>query len=502
LKAQLSGCQVVLTWNDNATNESGYKVWMAGLGLPPRLIATLEAGPATGAVWFQFQAPPPGFFSFWVEAYNFYRAQPSNIAWVYNGNLHCSSPLATELQVELMDLTVDGGYDRVYCYASFEGAPEMRIPEDDSTFVRISGGKGDVATWDATSRIFVIPIPADGALSLEGECWGWWGKSLTKLGVFKDSTTIDQWNGAPRSLTGSPFTIRYSVKIAGEMLARGRVTYQDPTLPQPYNVRETVDGSPALSEHILRVLRWQWNGDENKINGFAVFLDGKPYKTVQGVRERTTDVKLSIRCGTRVRWQVAAISGSVLSRLSAPYEYEQQPCPVFAEVTFEKVRLTSIEEDVRWPVFEYFCSDRNAFNEVYYQIWAVGAVPKIKYFYKPGRDVTMWLGPTYTKIKCGTYTFKYLAEGSEWKEIHNYDTPDTIVVPIGPSTERLQFGAEFWDYDESPGDDDRIARFTKIIVMPYSQWVGYDSKFEFSPIDYGGADRLYVRVRGFQKIIR
>jgi len=179
LQGEVKDCQVKLLWEDNATNESGYEVWMSAPGAPLTRLATLQ--PASGGVTlFEFQAPGPGYLLFWVEAVNAIGQQGSNIIYL-NVDTGCPAGAATHLQVEILDIAVSGSAERVYCYVSFENAPDVRLPAQDGDFIAIQSGQGNVAAWPHT---FGVSIPSDGALEISGECWGWSGASLNKIGVF------------------------------------------------------------------------------------------------------------------------------------------------------------------------------------------------------------------------------------------------------------------------------------------------------------------------------
>lgn len=121
----------------------------------------------------------------------------------------------TRLQVETLDMTVGGEYDRSYCYVSFDGAPEIRLPPDDFTFVQVQGGQGHIAEWGAGSRRFVVPLPKDGVLDLQGECWGWSRNTLHKLGPFASTFSSETWDGVRRTMEGTGFRIGISVKPLG-----------------------------------------------------------------------------------------------------------------------------------------------------------------------------------------------------------------------------------------------------------------------------------------------
>lgn len=57
LQGQVVDCNIVLRWNDNATNETRYEVWTALGMLSPQVVASLEPSPTNGLAWHQFNAP-------------------------------------------------------------------------------------------------------------------------------------------------------------------------------------------------------------------------------------------------------------------------------------------------------------------------------------------------------------------------------------------------------------------------------------------------------------
>jgi len=210
LQGEVKDCQVKLLWEDNAANESGYEVWMAAPGAPLTLLATLQ--PASGGVtWFEFQAPGPGYFLFWVEAVNPIGQQGSNIIHL-NVDAGCPIGAPTYLQVEILDIAASASAERIYCYVSFENAPEVRLPAQDGDFIAVQGGHGSLTLWPHT---FSMPIPADGALDLSGECWGWAGQDLSKMGTFTASLGSETWDGTSHLAHGGTFDVSLSALAQG-----------------------------------------------------------------------------------------------------------------------------------------------------------------------------------------------------------------------------------------------------------------------------------------------
>ncbi|MGB3904087.1 MAG: hypothetical protein WBB22_04130, partial [Anaerolineae bacterium] len=468
LQGQVEDCMVRLRWNDNANNETRYEVWMAPLAGSPQLIASLS--PAKGGVaWFEFPAPQTGGLSFWVEAVNFIGSQPSNIVWVEVEHA-CPTRSPAQLEVEALDMSVRGNYDRVYCYVSFEKTPEERLPRDDSSFIQMQGDQGDIAAWASGSNKFVIPIPADAALDIAGECWGWSGDTLDKLGTFSDSTSANQWTGTRLPLAGEGYEIGYAVASASGDGGAGEETtyaYEDPTLPSPYNLTmlsKTIPGVPGSSSTSLY---WDWNGDQKTITGFAVFLDGVPYKTVTGADKRGVQVHVPTMCGRTFRWQVAAVSGQAQSSFSASYDYHSEPCPVQVEVQFKELRILCSEN--YW--FHWTCPNCGEVGTW----WTLFANDQQrKSYYSNLRFV----------LKCGTYKISQIDMNEE----------DTLVVSISSSDPTLQVGSRFY-YMNHYGEPRNFQYARRTITMPLEKWKTYDQEFELWTKASGVYSYLVVRVR-------
>jgi hypothetical protein len=229
LQVKADGCKVTLVWNDDATNEERYDVWMSGwldppppnqgfdpsIGfrpLNPELIATLN--PASGgSTWTELYIPYAGQFSFWVEAANSFGKKPSNFVWAQVNPKGCGVTFWwTHLSGDLMEMTVDGNYDKVYCYASFEGAPEVRLPAGNPFFGPSEGGKVKI---HVVHRSWTVPTPADWSLDIATNCWGWAGATLTNLGTAKGTYPTTAWTQEIQSLVGSNYELRFTMRPGG-----------------------------------------------------------------------------------------------------------------------------------------------------------------------------------------------------------------------------------------------------------------------------------------------
>ena len=434
LQAEVTGCNIRLRWNDNADNEERYEVWyLWNLGQDPRVIAELESA-AGGQAWFEFPAPSEGAFILWVEAANFWGKQPSNKVGALVAEGGCPQAVATHLQVEALDMTMPAGYDQVYCYLSFEGARHVRVPEasffDD--FVQSALWGDNFSPWASDETKLVVPIPGDESLEVKGDCWGWFGGKLTKIGTLSGEYPRQTWDGTRRNLAGSGLQIGVAIKpLAGALDTSGLTTtfsYDDPTMPVPYEVVEDRVRSPFPVDPLVRSLNWKWDGDPSKISGFQILLNGVLYNagggwSLVGPTSPSALVRLPAVCGGHIRWQVRAVAGEAQSNLSALSEdndYDLPQCPEYAMVKFHSFML---EED---------CD--------FYPAWLLALNGQTKQFYE-GCDAGAWSGCLLRGghiADCGPHSFASLGQGMD-------PYPDTIVVPIFPGEIHLEVKAALWD---------------------------------------------------------
>jgi len=474
LQAEVTGCSIRLRWNDNADNEERYEVWyLWNLGQDPRVIAEVEPA-AGGQVWFEFPAPDWGAFILWVEAVNFWGTQPSNKvgALVVEGD--CPQTLATHLEVEALDMTVPGGYDEVYCYLSFEGAPHVRVPDAGggffNDFVQSALWGDNLPLSPGGDGRLVVPIPGDESLEVEGECWGWVGGKLSEIGTLSGEYPRQTWDGARLTLAGSGLEIGLAIKpLEGALDTSGLVTtfsYDDPSMPVPYDVFEGRVRSPFPVDPLTRSLSWKWDGDPNKISGFQILLNGVPYNagggwSLVGSTGRSALVTLPQECGGRISWQVRAVAGqaqSNLSALSKDNDYDLPQCPEYAMVTWHSIQF---EED---------CD--------FYPAWFLELNGRTKQFHE-SCDTDAFTGCMIRGGRiadCGPHSFASLGEGMD-------PYPDTIVVPIPLGKIDIEVTAAVWD------------RVSGDMVSAY--WDPYDfSSLEEAQQEVGcGRDNWYYSLR-------
>jgi hypothetical protein len=383
LQAEVIGCNIRLRWNDNADNEERYEVrYLWNLGQDPRLIAELVPA-AGGQAWFEFPAPSEGAFILWVEAVNFWGGQPSNKVGALVTGGDCPQTLATQLQVEPLDVTGPGGYEDVYCYLSFEGTPHVRVPDasffDD--FVESALWGDNFSPWAGDETKLVVPIPGDESLEVQGDCWGWSGGKLSEIGTLSGAYPRQTWHGARLALAGSGLEIGLAIKpLAGALDTSGHTTtfsYDDPSMPVPYEVSEGRPSSPLPIDPLLRLITWKWDGDPNNISGFQILLNGVPYNagggwSLVGSTSQSAVVRLPTVCGRRISWQVRAVAGQAQSGLSAltpNNEYDLPPCYGYLMETTKSIPLLwwdTLHEDCD-PFYPAWLLQLNGQGRVYDQ---------------------------------------------------------------------------------------------------------------------------------------
>lgn len=362
LTASVQNCKVRLVWKDNANNEKEYDVWMKGWGLPPRVIATLK--PALGGTaWFEFPAPGPGYYTFWVEAVGLLGSkQPSNQFGPILIPQTCPATLATKFDVKLANLKISASADKAYCYVLFDDAPQyIKMPVGDNEFFRPIGGiwawfPGPIpppgtalAPGFEDIGSFSVPIPNGDTLLVKADCWGFSGskKSPDPLGAFSVTIPQKDWDCQPHEIGGGILKVTITLCQGGGNLSvqnpGDSYGFDDPTIPAPYDVKQSGYKCmwPPCGNPLDVAIDWKWSGDETKITGFVVYYNGAPIKTLTDRTKRGTQWTLSALCGLTNKWTVAALTQTSQSPQSAPYVDKQDPCGGTAVARFETIDFQS-----------------------------------------------------------------------------------------------------------------------------------------------------------------
>lgn len=474
LQGEVKGCDVTLRWDDNATNESRYEVWSAMGMLAPRLVASLSPSPTKGPAWYKFFAPQTGYVTFWVEAVNASSHQPSNEITLYIDPQKCSWTQGSGLylMVQVFEMTVQGNYDQVYCYVSYEGNPERRIPENAGDFIQVKAGTADFGgtTVGQEGKMFarLIPVPKDGALDVEGKCLGRLGQNPpVDLGYFVGKYTANEWDGARRKVKGATYEIEFAVKPwtpAVEMAEMGEYWYEDPSLPAPYDLKESgvrYIFPPPDYDPRERALYWKWDGDPKRITGFQVYRSSVSYADYQGgdahnppqppaewkktvpygyypgADRRGADVE-TFYCGRRVRWEVAAVADLAQSPRTA-LEINLPPCHTYAMVKFEEIELRNCDDD---PFDAYFLI----------MIHDNGDVSALRRF--GSGPIGFGEGGFFIPLHCGRHSFLDLAGTFD-----ESPTADTLLIPIETDSIDVTVWTRFADHNVI-GSDDTITNYS------------------------------------------
>jgi len=444
LTATVENCKVRLVWKDNANNEQKYDVWMSPWGDAWRVIASLK--PALGGTaWFEFPAPGPGYYTFWVEAVNAVGKQPSNQAGPVLIPQQCPATLATKLDVKLSDLNTSASADKAYCYVSFQNMPEIKIPPGINDFFRPFGGiwalfpgppppPGAGCLGCEVIGSFSVPVPNTNTLQVSGECWGFSGsgKVPNKVGTFKTEMPQKDWDGKPHVIDGGTIKVTIQIGVSGNLqLSNPNDTYgfDDPSIPTPYEVKQGQYFCTGTCDPHKVPVSWKWSGDQNQIVGFIVYLNGAPYKTVYDRTLREIEAQLPALCGLTNKWTVAALTQTTQSPKSDPYEDKQDPCNGWAAVRFKTIDFesTTIVGGINpsLPCDNMYMAYRIGLNSTY-------------------RDMS-----NRQFVSCGSHLFVNLAS------FENPGNPQsqTIIVPIDPKGKiGIQIFASFYDHSELVAD--------------------------------------------------
>lgn len=467
LQASVAGCTINLLWNDASEQEAGFNVWITGLGVPPRIAARTAASAGTGGVSLEIQALGEGSFVYWVEAFNVAGVQISNQASV-DVTGPCPSGTGEQLLVELLDFNGPAQIDRTYCYVSLQDLPEVRLPGGQDQFIQVTAGKGDLASLPAALRSYKLAVPATASIRLQGECWGWAGASLTRLGTFNQAIPQSAWDGSRVPLTSSIFEVGVIVSVAQSGGNLVPFAAPDPGIPAPKILAlekpvslgdvglDPFEALDYLARGNQRTLRWEWKpSGQGKVDitGFTILLNGIPFKQINSPQARSVQFDVPGFCGTKLDVSMVANAGELQSLPGNVVGDVQPACTLYALVDFEEV-VFGWTNDTLNPSDK--CSTMDSYSRI-----------SVSEFYdRGGTDETSGVvlsksfngGGFYQPIRCGIYDMNTIAGSSYTKDEAN---PTQFILPIRVvegHTTTYEIEATIWDYD-SLSANDVIARF-------------------------------------------
>ena len=471
LEVGFENCIVQLGWKDNAENEQAYHVWMKPGSGTPRLVATLKSRKGTGNASFIFESPSFGIYGFWVEAVNGLGTQPSQVKWLFIDDTTCRGQQAEGLDVEILDLNTGGFSGQLYCYISFEGSPEKRIPEQNffNDFVN-QALQGDYFSMEGKGSVYLIPIPADDEVSIEGKCLGHLGTDVIELGILSKSIPKVQWNGMRLEAQAGDVVLGFKIQQHGLNDPSGlyRYTDNDLSIPRVTTVTARTDRDPMKRSRLARnvILSWAWDGEPQDITNFVIALDEAMEFRVAGINDRTQAIVLPTSCGRSYKFAVAAMSkGGARSKYSTWYEYSQPPCDYYAEVTFDTFVMTDFDDNENLPR-HLDCDEAELGFEI-----VVSSVNRVWRNWDGGLRWHYY----GTDTNCNqTYHFTQYPfnKGAPGKR-------DTFTVLIEPTTSTINIHVRFADLDNFivAWDSDNICRYNQTITMPEDEWAGYSGSY-------------------------
>ena len=481
-------CQVQLRWIDTADNEQTYNVWVSTWSGGPKIIATLGPRKGKGTATYTIPNPGNGYYWFWVEAVNGLGSQSSEYEQLVINNDTCPKQTPTELEIEIYDLEISNNQPgHIYCYISLEGNLYQQIQVGDSSFFNDFVKMG---IW----RIFLIPIPNDGEVTIKGECLSHQGDTSISLGFFNKSVPKELWDGSRLEARGDAFVFGFAIQSHASTDAAGiyRYTTSDLVAPEVIFVEAQSDKDPRTRSRLARnvTLKWGWEGNKDEITNFVIAWDDMDeYLFVGKDHDWEIPITLPSSCGNTYEFAVAAVGGGgALSPYSERYKYQQPDCELYAEVTFVSFVITSHDdnENLKPPLdcdeaeldFTFFVSSAKT----------VGT--------GRGED-----GGTDTKCHIAQaperYPFSSLFRNSP-------NSSNIFLVPIEPSTSTVEISAMFWDWDEFlfGEDTDCICIYSYPVNNSPDDWRGYYREFsevcqEALQGEQEGTVQVNYNVRGF-----
>lgn len=237
-------CRVTISWQDNAENEMGFRLYRIHLGTRVRWepIALLSASPGRGTrLSFLDERLPNGRFLYTLTAYNSsgeYYGPPSELI-----TASCRLELveSISLSVEATEMNVRDPYERLYCYFSLANSPFERVPFGTS-FLELDSGIWNIAAHFGGENKRIINVHHTTPFDLIVECMGWQGETLVNLGRFSRSHPPEEWDG--RLLTAGPadgsFRVSYRINSTDpEDYETALWPEEDASIPRPFDLRPT-----------------------------------------------------------------------------------------------------------------------------------------------------------------------------------------------------------------------------------------------------------------------
>jgi hypothetical protein len=248
------------------------------------------------------------------------------------------------LEFEVWGVSGEVAIDEIYCYAALAGADMERYgPLSPSEGVR----RFDIAEYLGSENSRVVALPVGEPLEVHVECsayvttWAPEGtaEAMWDLGSLDINHDRDEWTGgdivvqSQPGLEGGSFQVKYRICEGGcEAVA----------LPPPYiHTLYYLNGAPRIA--------WTWEGDDEAINGFNLYVNGNFVTGLTRSRYATL-YNLEPACGERLELSITAFSGVPLTPdLESPRSnsvvLEGPSCPRTVRVTFLDIETHDLPAD-------------------------------------------------------------------------------------------------------------------------------------------------------------
>jgi LysM repeat protein len=461
-------CKVLVTWQDRADNEIGFRVYRTTQGSRlPEMISVLRPAPGSGErLSYVDENMPNGRFSYAVSAYNAngeYWSAPS--AWVA-ATCHVETGENVTLSVEALEMTVRDPFERLYCYVSLAGSPFERVPNG-STFIERESGSWNIAEHFSGENKRAVVVDSSGPLEIVAECLGWQGETLVNLGRFSRSHLPEEWDGRP--LTAGPpdggFNVTYRINpIDTGGYGSGGWAIVDPSFPPPYDLRaiepwrrcSAFGGDVSCTDVHEPGLTWHYDLQAGWRHTFRVYVrtpdEIAPRLFYESFRGFTYAPQTTEDCNDTVYYYVSAVvgvdpaTGESIESLPSE-ELEVGPHCSQLEITLLDLQVFSAPDGD--PGTSLCWSDCDDSVEAYGWLKFNGHV--LKWNNHEGCDSIdgCLAGPPFTSLSPGLHSWADMSFGS----VRSYGYGRNVLrIPIDDGQD-LKVSFDFWDHDDSSPDD-------------------------------------------------
>jgi hypothetical protein len=355
--------------------------------------------------------------------------------------------LGPMVEFQALEFELFEDYDRAYCYASLGHEAEERFPEDPDQYF----SPGEERHWNIDEHLGhrFVALAEDEPLRVHVDCFALGGlpgeQPLVDLGSFEryHERSEGDWDGhviegfSNPGPEGDQFRVEYRI-CEGSC---EEALFAPPSLA-------LITFGPVGEGPVM--LHWNWDGDEEQISGFRVYVNGA------FVRAVGTDVRLFAdyheheitdlwpSCGERMEFEVTAYSGAAgvperESPRSNPQVWEGEDCQRTVLVTFLSLETSGLGSRKGPIKGTFLANDQTLFPDWRGRPPTFDSTDDTRRYLEPGRtyDLADLFDDIETEgLSClgGNCTDNYAPE------------INFVEVELGPH-DSLTFGGNIWDDD-------------------------------------------------------